>query len=656
MTTATHMDQQGPQETQPVENQQPIATPAEPAPAAPAEQEAAPSAPEGKPEAGIGKIDLSALASFSFGTQWTSASAGGGDRREGRGDRGPRPERRSFAGGGERSGDVRRDRRPGFRPARPAGETSDAAAAAAVGAARPEGAPRGDRPSGNFRGEQRQGGAQGGYRGERGGERRSDSRGPRFERGAPQDPRPYLSPFFDIAFYAEDTAFSALVKAVRASCHTYELFEIARVVLGKNDRFVVVVQRKPDAGGKSAPIFITPVDGLPFDNEDEAVQHVLRNHLGDFFTMTEVEIEAPKGNFQFVMRCGITGELLAPPNYHRYQNILQQHHAAKLGNMPFERFRERLETVKEPEVIAQWTEKMKKVTRYVWKEASDPATAPTFDTVEEARTYLLANARDKVVRGVESARFHGKIADQLPEGEIRAAAEGQLDRQRRFPLDTANALRGRLRREGFTIFKRGSKGVSYVCSVKRKFRLPGQVFSTSISALIEFIEKNPVVSVKELPAKHLGITQPEAAAVADSSAAPVEAAPSSTLSPEDDAKLKRLWMDLRWLVTEGYVTEYSDGKLFAAPPMTAQQQKSEDTANAAADAVEDAARAAAEAAAANAEPAAPVAEPVADAEVAAPVEAPAQAEAPAPSSESAAPAETPSEPAAAEETPKPATE
>ena len=37
---------------------------------------------------------------------------------------------------------------------------------------------------------------------------------------------------------------------------------------------------------------------------------------------------------------------------------------------------------------------------------------------------------------------------------------------------------------------------------------------------------------------------------------------------EDELKLKRLWMDLRWLVVEGYVTEYSDGKLFAPPPMT----------------------------------------------------------------------------------------
>ena len=626
MTTAIHMDQQGPQETQPVENQQPINTPAEPAPVAPAEQETAPVAPDNTPEAGIGKIDLSALASFSFGTQWTSANAGGGERREGRGDRGPRPDRRSFPGGGDR-GEMRRDRRPMARSARPAGETSDAAAVAATGEQRQDRPFRGESQGGGPRRE-RQGG-QGGLGGNRG-ERRFD-RGPRFERPAPQDNRPYVSPFFEVSFYAEDAAFTALVKAVRASCHTYELFEIARVVLGKNDRFVVVVQRKPDAQNKRAPMFITPVDSLPFDNEDEAVQHVLRNHLATFFTMTEAEVEPPKGNFQFVMRCGITGELLAPPNYHRYQNILQQHHAAKLGNMPFERFRERLETVKEPEAIAQWTERMKKVTRYVWKEAADAATAPTFDTIEEARTYLLANARDKVVRSVESARFHGKIADQLPEGEIRAAAEGQIDRQRRFPLDTANALRGRLRREGFTIFKRGSKGVSYVCSVKRKFRLPGQVFSVSITALIDFIEKHPLVSVKELPAKHLGITQPEAAAVADSAAAPVESAPSSTLAPEDDAKLKRLWMDLRWLVTEGYVTEYSDGKLFAPPPMTAQQQKSEDAANAAADAVEDAARAAAESAAPVAEAAAPTAEP-------------------------AAATEAPSEPAAADEVQKPAAE
>ena len=43
---------------------------------------------------------------------------------------------------------------------------------------------------------------------------------------------------------------TALVKAVRASCRTFQLFEITKAVLEKNDRFVVVIQRK--AGEKQS--------------------------------------------------------------------------------------------------------------------------------------------------------------------------------------------------------------------------------------------------------------------------------------------------------------------------------------------------------------------------------------------------------------------
>jgi hypothetical protein len=256
---------------------------------------------------------------------------------------------------------------------------------------------------------------------------------------------------------------------------------------------------------------------------------------------------------------------------------------------------------------------MKKVTRYTWKwgakpvapapaapaaeaapvetpvpegspasEAAAPApsSVPMFDTLEDARVYLLAHARDKVVRTTETARFHGKTAEQLPPGEIRRAVEGALDRQRRFPLDTANALRGRLRREHFTIFKKGSKGVSYVCAVKRKFRVPGQTFSDSIGALIGFIEANPMVRASELPTKFLGISvaipsrpieaAPAGEAPADSAAKPASGdapRPESTLTIDERAKISRMQGDLMWLVREGYVTEFIDGRLFAPPPM-----------------------------------------------------------------------------------------
>ncbi len=152
---------------------------------------------------------------------------------------------------------------------------------------------------------------------------------------------------------------------------------------------------------------------------------------------------------------------------------------------------------------------------------------------------------------------------------MRRSVEGALERQCRFPLDTANALRGRLRRERFTIFKKGSKGVSYVCAVKRKFRLPGQVLAQSIDSLIACIEAHPMIKAGELPHRYLGLAaHPEPGAAADAAAAPQQ-----VLTVEERERLARLHADLLWLVREGYVTEFIDGTLYAAPPMAEARKK-----------------------------------------------------------------------------------
>lgn len=536
---------------------------------------------QAKEQSEINKIDLSALQGFSFGTQWTPAEKASPQRREGR--------EREYQGSREGQGGARppRDRRPMRRPA------SDQPRA-------DRGSPV-DRRGGQPPREQYQN-----FR-----ERRD--RGP-----AQPDNRPYISTVFDVVFYPEDEVFHKIVQRVRDSKHTFELFEIARAVLGKSERCVIVVRRKPEGAGEHAPVHVSAVDGLPFETEEAAVDYVVRTQMGHFFNIEEVEVEPPKGSFAVVSRCSITGELLGPPNYHRYQSILQQHHASRLPNMSFERFKDRLESVREPEVIAAWLEKMKKGVRYTWKTPAEGTEAPVFEALEDARNFLLATARDQVVRPLEHARFHGKLLEALPDGEIRRAIEGQLERQRRFPLDSANALRGRLRREGFTIFKKGSKGVSYVCAVKRRFRVPGQTFSESINSLIGFIEANPLISIRELPAKMLGVEPPQPPQPAESAQAaqptepaqPIQVAeppqPAESSQPaeaaetarpdapapegesakpaadekssnlEEEALVRRVLIDLRWLVTEGYVTEYSDGRLFAPPPARQQHSKEED--------------------------------------------------------------------------------
>ena len=632
-------------------------------------------APKENPPADFNKLDLSQLQGFSFGTQWTQEKPSA--PREQGGDRPRRDDRREGGGPG---GPDRRDRRTFRRPAGPGGEGGGEAPRGPGGMGGGERREfSGDRPqrSGEYRGGGGSGNFRGGPRREGGGDR-----GPRYGHGpggqggygrGPQERGPYDSPYYGVTFYPEDTSFNTLVQTIRKSCRTVELFEIARTVVAKPDRFVVVVAHKPPAApaggmgtaaaGEGAaaaapkparPVFhISVPDGIPFESDEAAVAHVLGKHLDKFFETAEVEVDPPKGNFQVINKCGVTGELLGPPNYHRYNQIVQQHYAAKVASrMSLEAFRSRIETIRDPEVVNQWLAKMKKTTRYTWKlsagakaknaeaakaaeaakpqEAAAPAPAPeaapaaeappaegqapaaveaaasppeaapapaeapapppdntpTFDTLEDARLFLLTQARDKVVRTTENARFHGKIAETMPPGEIRRAIEGALERQRRFPLDTANALRGRLRREHFTIFKKGSKGVSYVCAVKRKFRVPGQTFADSIGALISFIEANPMVRASELAGKFLGIANVPAPKPAEAPApaapegeaaaaapAPAAEAPKPDLTLDERAKISRLQGDLMWLVREGYVTEFIDGRLFAPPPMVEARKK-----------------------------------------------------------------------------------
>jgi len=328
-----------------------------------------------------------------------------------------------------------------------------------------------------------------------------------------------------------------LMKAMRESSRTFELFEIARLFLSKPDRFVAKVLPRgslpanpshkkpaPQAPQPTEQIFhISIPDGIGFETENEAIDHVLGNHLDKFFDIEKVEKEPPKGTFNVVNRCTLTDTLLAPPNYHRYQHIVQEHFTSKIHAMAFERFESKIETVRDQEAVDQWVESMK--TGYTYK-AKD--TGENFQHLEEARRYLLMNHKAKIVRTAESIRIDGKDLEKLPRNRIRRSIEAVLEKQLRVPLDFSNHLRGRLRRANFTIYKRGGKGgVTYVCAVKRQHRTQDTAFSDSIQTLVEFIEKNP-----EVYAQHILKTVPSTQKEAEAKPAAPEPVETPESAPE----------------------------------------------------------------------------------------------------------------------------
>jgi hypothetical protein len=344
-------------------------------------------------------------------------------------------------------------------------------------------------------------------RGERGGHdrggERPDRRGHGHDRGGRHErPAPPFKPIVEATFYPEEEPFRVLSQAIRTSCRTFELFEIARLILEKPDRFVCVVRDPEQKEGDPAKLHASVPDGLPFRTEEEALTHTLQHYIDDFFDKETVEVDPPAGSFQLVHKCGFTGEILGPPNYHRYQAMCREHHAAKLAHMPYSRFEQRIETSREEDDIQAWMQKMRTQTHFKSKENPELV----FKSFEDARLHLITQAKDKLVRPAYSARFSGKAIALLNPGDpIRRSIESLLDYQKKFPLDTANHLRGRLRRMNFAVYKRGSKGISYVCAVKRRFRKPNEVLADNLQELIDFLEAHPNFPAKDLPKGFLGI-------------------------------------------------------------------------------------------------------------------------------------------------------
>ncbi len=554
------------------------------------------SAPSSAPDSSTPKaphqesgIDLSALKSLSFGPDWSATPSTDalarkmGNRGLGKGS--DRPGGRDSGGFGNGAPGGRRDRRPPRSPSPSGFAPSGAPGSGGNGPAAGPAQPAGDRPHFASR-------PPGGFRGG-------------FGQGDRRFTPPPFRPTHEVLFYPDDAAFRALLKAIRSTCRTYELFEVAQLILQKPERFVVVIKAFPRPDNQPVNIYISQPDHLPFESEEEAVAHVFDKHVDQFFTVEQVEVEPPKGSFIGVSKCGITGELLAPPNYHRYQPILREHHARRLSGMSFERFTSRVELVKEPEQVAAWLEKMKKATRYKLKTPVEGA-PEFFDNLDTARQFLLGRSKDAIVRSMDTARYSGRALEQFPQGNIRQSVEATLMQQRRFPLETANNLRGRLRRMKFNLYKKGSKGVSFICAVKRKFRDSQTVLAEHVQKLITFIEQHPMIPASKLPQEYLGLPAPvdkkDAEPVAEKEAAAAPAAPATpaaeqpaaageapaappaekvsattaflaTLTSEQQQQFRELLINLRWLVTEGYVVEYGDGKLFAPPPLPAPKPK-----------------------------------------------------------------------------------
>jgi hypothetical protein len=456
------------------------------------------------------------------------------DRREERPGRGPRPLRRE--GGGREFGKPRREDRP--------------------------------------RGPRREGAGESRPREERGGLRRDDRRPSREEREAP----PPL-PEVNASLVPEDKGVESLARQIKMTGRAYPLFDIARLILQKPERYLVRFTIKKNAEGQALqPLFLCALDETLWLTEDEAVGHVLRSHFNTFYQAERTATEPPKGKYTFVGQCGMSGVILGPPNHHDYQNRLHKLHAERFSRMPFEVYKARVKIVRDEEVVKQWVEEQSWKTEYLCLNVPEPLKLQTRDEVEQ---HFRATHKETIIKPVENHRVSGVAARGMRCQPLARLVRQLCDEQRRFPLPMATVLSQQFAGHGLQFFK-VNKTFTHVSVARPHFLdLETTPVSEGVKRIVEFINAHPKCTRRQLM-EALSPTPPPAplpVPPAEGEAAPATASGRPAGPAEPTAEQTAVIADLHWLIHQGHVIEFANGVMETAKKPLPKPAKPEAKAN-----------------------------------------------------------------------------
>ena len=450
--------------------------------------------------------------------------------------------------------------KPGARPSgnRPGGPRRDAGGGGGGfgGGGRPGGPPRSGGAKFGGSGDRRP--AQGFSRG---GDRRDDRRDQR-------PPAPAPLPEIAVTFVPDEKGVEQLARQIKVTGRAYPLFQIAQLILQKPERYsVTLAVKKKGDGSVAQQLVVCALDDSPWLSEDEAVAHVLKNHFATFYTAERVQTEPPKGVYTFVAQCGLSGVILGPPNHHDYQNQLRKLHAERFARMPFDQFKERVKIVKDEVVVKKWVEDQSYKTEYVCLNVAEPLKLATLEEVEK---HFRATHKDSIIKAVDSHTIAGVPSRSLKCSDLQRLVRSEWEGQKYFPLVLATKLSQQFAGHGLQFFK-VNKTFTHVAVARPQFLdLENTPVSDNIKRIVEFINGNAKCTRRKLvealaPSPTIIAIKPptaEPAAAADTGAETpaVEAKPTDTTTPEQTAII----VDLHWLIHQGHVLEFADGRMETA--------------------------------------------------------------------------------------------
>lgn len=395
-------------------------------------------------------------------------------------------------------------------------------------------------------------------------------------------------PDVGVTLTPEALGVESLARQIKHTGRAYPMFEIASLILRKPERYLVTfsVLRKPD-GQVAQSLWVCSVDDTLWLSQDDAVNHVLRRHFDLFYQTEKIPAEPPKGTYTFVAQCGLSGIILGPPNFHDYQSKLLKLHASRFSRMSFEAYKARIRIVRDEAVVKKWVEDQSWRTEY--SVLNVPETL-RLGSREEAEKHFREVHAANLIRETDSWTTTGAAAQKLPSPALRQLVRRTWEEQQRFPLKVVNILSQQFASHGLQFFK-VNKSITHVAVARPHYLdLDSSPVSEGIRRIVEYITAHPGCNRRRLtealaptpaqPAPAPAAPAAAAPATGEGVAAPADAPPATPpppapaapeLTPEQTAVIA----DLHWLIHQGHVIEFANGRLEAARKPKPRPVKSE---------------------------------------------------------------------------------
>jgi hypothetical protein len=348
------------------------------------------------------------------------------------------------------------------------------------------------------------------------------------DEAAPRSPQRVELPV-EIKFLPEQLWLSSIVRQIHHSKRAYPLMDLANLFLSDPKGHLVKIEIQ--SGAEGFKLYQGKRSKLVATDRDTLVRQMTEDHLDDFFVKEELQTEPPVGVFPCIGK--VDDLLIGPPNHHSYADRLAEIHRTRYASMPFERFKQRVQSVRDEALIEQWKQESSRKTIYRLKDAPE-GEAREF-TLVQAGEYIRTRLADSEIEEVSRAVLPSALARQIKDPNLLRMVRDAWERETRFPLSVSFALRAAFRHLHLQTFKAG-RNINFVTAVKPDPIAPGKAVER-IRLVLEYLAEHPGSTREQL----------------------VEGLCPGV--PKESPQVQEVLNPLRWLIEKGHLIEFFNGTL-----------------------------------------------------------------------------------------------